>query len=217
MPQTEQQMVNKDEAPSGDTGKAPRKTPDVVDDGKPTREPTVSREEPRTSFTLDATGSSAAAAMGKIKSEVEYLVSRGRYNKVRIKRNGKAVLPDIPVGALFAVEAATFFWTGLLRAAIVNVVGRALFEVELINDAEDHYKKGLELFLAGDLPDAEVHLQKALSVDERFTRAHLQMGVLRKMQGRPVDAKTHFERVVRLDAASDAGKEAAAHLARIKV
>jgi hypothetical protein len=86
-------------------------------------------------FNLDVTGKSAAEAMGKLKNNVEYWVTRGRYNKVRVKRNGKAVLPDIPVGALVAVEAATFFWTGLLRAALVNVVGRAFFEVELINEA----------------------------------------------------------------------------------
>ncbi len=167
-------------------------------------------------FTLDTTGSSAAAAVGKLKDNVEYWVSRGRYNKVRIKRNGKAVLPDIPVGALFAVEAATFFWTGLLRAALVNVVGRAFFEVEMISDAEDHYKKGLELFLAGDLKDAEVLFDKALDVDNRFVRAHLQMGVLRKMQGRPVEATTHFEKVLLLDPRSDAGKEAAVHLKKLR-
>ncbi|HEY1097928.1 MAG TPA: tetratricopeptide repeat protein [Myxococcota bacterium] len=167
-------------------------------------------------FTLDTTGSSAAGAVAKLKDNVEYWVSRGRYNKVRIKRNGKAVLPDIPVGALFAVEAATFFWTGLLRAALVNVVGRAFFEVEMISDAEDHYKKGLELFLAGDLKDAEVLFGKALDVDNRFVRAHLQMGVLRKMQGRPDDATDHFEKVLALDPRSDAGKEAAVHLKKLR-
>lgn len=167
-------------------------------------------------FTLDTSGSSAAAAVSKLKENVEYWVSRGRYNKVRIKRNGKAVLPDIPVGALFAVEAATFFWTGLLRAALVNVVGRAFFEVEMISDAEDHYKKGLELFLAGDLRDAEVLFEKALDVDNRFVRAHLQMGVLRKMQGRTVDATGHFDKVIALDPRSDAGKEAALHLKKLR-
>jgi tetratricopeptide (TPR) repeat protein len=150
-----------------------------------------------------------------LKDNVEYWVARGRYNKVRIKRGGKAVLPDIPVGALVAVEAATFFWTGLLRAALVNVVGRALFEVELVNEAEGSYKKGLEHFLAGDVADAETHLQRALDVDERFAKAHLQMGVLRKMQGRKADAVRHFERVVALDRFSDAGREARAHLDKL--
>lgn len=169
----------------------------------------------RPSFTLDATGKTAAEAMGKLKDNVQYWVTRGRYNKVRIKRQGKAVLPDIPVGALVAVEAATFFWTGLLRAALVNVVGRAFFEVELINEAEEHYKKGLEFFLAGDIEDADKHLSKALDIDSRYAKAHLQMGVLRKMQGKKQEALKHFAECIALDPHSEAGKEAKVHKKRM--
>lgn len=171
--------------------------------------PPADADRPR--FNLDVTGKSAAEAMGKLKNNVEYWVSRGRYNKVRVKRGGKAVLPDIPVGALVAVEAATFFWTGLLRAALVNVVGRAFFEVELINEAEEHYKKGLEHFLAGDIDDADKHLGKALEIDNRYAKAHLQMGVLRKMQGKKAEGLEHFEKCIALDPHSDAGKEAKVH------
>lgn len=175
--------------------------------------PPSDADRPR--FNLDVTGKSAAEAMGKLKTNVEYWVTRGRYNKVRVKRNGKALLPDIPVGALVAVEAATFFWTGLLRAALVNVVGRAFFEVELINEAEEHYKKGLEHFLAGDIDDADRLLTKALDIDARYAKAHLQMGVLRKMQGKKKEALTHFEKTVELDPHSDAGKEAKVHLKKM--
>jgi len=153
--------------------------PPMTDD-RPEPPPPAAADDGRARFTLDATGATASAAMAKLKDNVEYWVARGRYNKVRVKRGGKAVLPDIPVGALFAVEAATFFWTGLLRAALVNVVGRAL------------------------------------EVDSRFVRAHLQMGVLRKMQGRSADALGHFEKVVALDPRSEAGREAAVHLKKLK-
>lgn len=175
--------------------------------------PPTDADRPR--FSLDVTGKNAAEAMVKLKDNVGYWVARGRYNKVRVKRAGKAVLPDIPVGALVAFEAATFFWTGLLRAALVNVVGRAFFEVELINEAEEHYKKGLEHFLAGDIEDADKHLTKALDVDERYAKAHLQMGVLRKMQGKKKEALVHFERAIVLDPHSDAGKEAKVHRKRM--
>jgi peroxiredoxin len=87
---------------------------------------------------------------------------------------------------------------------------------ELISDAEEHYKKGLEHFLAGDLKDAETWLTRALDVDSRFVRAHLQMGVLRKMQDRGAEALVHFERVVALDSRSDAGREAAVHVKKLK-
>jgi tetratricopeptide (TPR) repeat protein len=165
-------------------------------------------------FRLEA-GKDSRETLARLQESVGYWVSRGRYNKVRVKRGGKPILPDIPIGALLAVEAATFFWTGLLRAAIVNVAGRAFFEVELVNDAEQHYKTGLEHFLAGELPDAEVHLQKALKVDPRYARAHLQMGVLRRMQGKKAEARDHFSRVVALDPHSDAAKEAGVHLKKM--
>ena len=183
--------------------------PDEVAGGEPKHD--------RARFNLEVMGENAGEALTKLKGNVEYWVSRGRYNKLRIKRGGKAILPDIPVGALLALEAATFFWTGLLRGAIVNVVGRALFEVEMINEAEEHYKRGLENFLAGDLRDAEVLFDKALAIDERHSRARLQMGVLRKMQGRKVDAVTHFERCVAVDPHSEAAKEAAVHLKKLKL
>jgi tetratricopeptide (TPR) repeat protein len=170
----------------------------------------------RPKFSLEVAGENASEAIKKLKDQAQYWVDRGRYNKVRIKRGGKAVLPDIPVGALVAFEAATFFWTGLLRGAIVNTVGRAFFEVELINEAEEHYKRGLEHFLSGDLGEADECLQKALRIDDRYPRAHLQLAVLRKVQGRRADAIKHFERVIALDPHSDASREAEVHLKKLR-
>ncbi len=174
-------------------------------------------EEPpaRPRFNLEVASENVSEAMGQLKNQVEYWVDRGRYNKVRVKRNGKPVLPDIPVGALMAFEAATFFWTGLLRGAVVNVVGRVFFEIEMINEAEEHYKRGLEHFLAGDLEDADQCLAKALRIDERYPRAHLQLGVLRKLQGRRDEARKHFEAAVRFDKGGDTGREAEVHLSKL--
>ena len=170
-------------------------------------------EAPR--FNLEVAGENAQEAVEKLKKSVQYWVDRGRYNKVRIKRGGKAVLPDIPVGALVAFEAATFFWTGLLRAALVNVVGRAFFEVELINEADEHYKKGVEHFLAGEMHEAEELLGRALKIDERHAKAHLQMGVLRKVQGKADEAKLHFARVLELAPSTDPAREAEVHLKKL--
>jgi tetratricopeptide (TPR) repeat protein len=169
----------------------------------------------RPRFTLEVVGENVTEAMEKLRYQVQYWADRGRYNKVRIKRNGKPVLPDIPVGALMAFEAATFFWTGLLRGAVVNVVGRFFFEVELINEAEEHYKRGLEHFLAGDLDEAEECLKKSLRIDDRYPRAHLQLGVLRKLQGQRAAAKEHFEAAMRFDKGGDTGREAEVHLKKL--
>ncbi len=174
------------------------------------------QEEERPKFSVEVASENVADALTNLKDQIEYWASRGRYNKVRIKRKGKAVLPDIPVGALLAFEAATFFWTGLLKAAIANVVGRVFFEVELVNEAEEHYREGLTLFLAGDLDDADKKLKKALQIDPRFSRAHLQMGVLRKIQGRHSDARSHFEKATEHDPGGEVGREAKIHLKKLK-
>jgi tetratricopeptide (TPR) repeat protein len=196
---------------SGNTENEPRE-PDQVDDGGAAG---GEGGKDRARFNLEVVGENASEAVAKLKNNVQYWVERGRYNKVRIKRAGKPVLPDIPVGALVAFEAATFFWTGLLRAALVNVVGRAFFEVELINEADEHYRKGVEHFLAGELPDAEQHLEKALRVDARHAKAHLQMGVLRKVQGNRDLAKSHFQRVLELAPRTEPAREAEVHLKKM--
>jgi tetratricopeptide (TPR) repeat protein len=201
-----------------DPSDPPSSTPSPPLTGQPAadRADRADRTNGPAGFQVDLTGASAAEALAALKANVGYWLARGRYHKVRIKRGGKPVLPDIPVGALVALEAATFLATGPLRAAVVNVVGRALFEVELINEAEGFYRTGLEHLLAGDLADAERDFLRALAVDDRFVRAHLQMGVLRKMQGRKADAVAHFERVVHLDRHSDAGREAKIHLVKLR-
>ena len=84
---------------------------------------------------------------------------------------------------------------------------------------------GLELacahFLAGEMGDAEESLTRALRVDERHVRAHLQMGVLRKVQGKTKEAIAHFDRVVELDTSGkkkgDAANEAGVHLTKLRV
>jgi tetratricopeptide (TPR) repeat protein len=177
-----------------------------VDDGE--------AESPR--FNLEVAAENVSEALQKLRTGVQYWADRGRYNKIRIKRNGKPVVPDIPVGALVALEAATFFWSGLLRGVIVNVVGRVFFEVELINEADEHYKRGLEHFLAGDIAEAENALIAALKIDDRFARAHLQLGVIRKIQGRREEAIASFENAIAFDDKSEARREAEVHLKRMR-
>jgi tetratricopeptide (TPR) repeat protein len=195
-------------------GEAAREPSEVL-----TEEEAAEREahsdDDKPKFNLEVVGENVTEAMAQMRDKVQYWVDRGRYNKVRVKRNGKPVLPDIPIGALMAFEAATFFWTGLLRGAVVNVVGRVFFEVELINDAEEHYKRGLEHFLAGDLEESEDCLERALRIDERYPRAHLQLAVLRKLQGRREDARAHFENAIAYDTGGDTGREAEVHLKKL--
>lgn len=207
-------MASEHSSRDDDPGKAREPSEVLSEEEAQERDEAAAGERPR--FSLEVMGENVTEAMTQLKERVQYWVDRGRYHKVRIKRGGKPVLPDIPVGALMALEAATFFWAGLLRGAIVNVVGRVLFEVELINEAEEHYKRGLEHFLSGDLEDAKVCLEKALKIDERYARAHLQLGVLYKVQGKKKEALKHFEKAVEYDRGGDTGREAEIHLGKLK-
>ena len=161
-------------------------------------------------------GENAQEAFENIKEQVQYWVARGRYSKVRIKRNGKQLGPDIPVAALLAFEAATFFGAGILRGALMHVVGRVFFEVELINEAEEHHGEGVSLFLAGDLEGAQKCFEKAIAVDQRYAPAHLQMGVLCKVKNELEQAERAFEAAHRLDPEGATGQEALQHLEQMR-
>ena len=164
---------------------------------------------------FEITGEDAQEAATKLKDQVTYWLDRGRYSKVRIKRNGKQIGPDIPVAALLALEAATFFGTGILRGALMHAVGRVFFEVELINEAEEIYSEGVSLFLGGDLDAAQTTFEKAMAVDARYAPAHLQMGVLCKVRNDMETARRFFERAYELDPEGQTGEEARAHLEKM--
>lgn len=206
---------NADRAQS-DESRAPAQEPSEVLPSTEDQAPEGDAQSGEARFNLEVAAENVSEALQKLRTGVQYWADRGRYNKIRIKRNGKAVVPDIPVGALVALEAATFFWSGLLRGVIVNVVGRVFFEVELINEADEHYKRGLEHFLAGDIAEAENALIAALKIDDRFARAHLQLGVIRKIQGRREEAIASFENAIAFDDKSEARREAEIHLKRMR-
>lgn len=164
---------------------------------------------------FEVAGENAQEVVSKLKTQVSYWLDRGRYSKVRIKRNGKQLGPDIPVAALLALEAATFFGTGILRGALMHAVGRVFFEVELINEAEEIHAQGVTLFLGGDLQGARDCFEKAIAVDPRYAPAHLQMGVLCKVQNDIEAAVRYFETAKTLDPEGQTGEEAQAHLSKM--
>lgn len=147
-------------------------------------------------------------ALKKFAEEAKHLVNKGRYTKVRFKFRGKPLLPDLPVAAVVAAEAATFYWTGILKALVVNLVGKSVFDVEFINEADVHVGKGREHLLAGDLAEAAASLQHAVEMDRDHAAAHLHLGVVRKLQGKKKTAATLFRRAHALDPDGETGRDA---------
>lgn len=136
------------------------------------------------------------------------LVDRGRYRKLRISRKGKPLLPDIPLAAVAAVEAASLYGAGFARVLAVNIGARFLFDLEVVNEADRFFKTGVERFLEGDLERAEPAFLRAVTIDDTHAAAYLQLGVLYRMQGDVKKARPLLERAMSLDPTGELGRKA---------
>ena len=136
------------------------------------------------------------------------LVDRGRYRKLRISRKGKPLLPDIPLAAVAAVEAASLYGAGFARVLAVNVGARFLFDLEVVNEADRFFKTGVERFLEGDLERAEPAFLRAVTIDDTHAAAYLQLGVLYRMRGDVKKARPLLERAMSLDPTGELGRKA---------
>lgn len=144
----------------------------------------------------------------KIREELSHWAKKGRYTKVRFKLRGKQLLPDIPLAAVVAGEALTFYWGGLLRALIVNFAGNTLFKVELVNDSEKKVATGKEQLLLGELDRALALFREAVEMDRDNPSAHLNMGIALKLKGERDAAREALERAQELDPHGGFGSEA---------
>ena len=150
----------------------------------------------------------AKQAVDTVGTTARRLVDQGRYRKVRISRKGKPVLPDIPVAAVAAVEAASLYTAGFARVLAANVGARFLFDIEVVNEADKYFDTGVERFLEGDLERAEKALLKAVRIDDTHAGAYLQLGVLYRMQNESEKARPVLERARALDDAGEIGRKA---------
>ncbi|MDY7225804.1 tetratricopeptide repeat protein [Hyalangium rubrum] len=144
----------------------------------------------------------------KLQGEMVHWANKGRYTKVRFKFRGKQLLPDLPIAAVVAAEGLTFYWGGILRALIANVVGKSVFQVEFINDAEKRVQAGKEALLSGDVDQALTLFREALAMDRDNAGAHLNVGVALKLKGEREAALAAFEKAKSLDPEGPVGTEA---------
>jgi tetratricopeptide (TPR) repeat protein len=147
-------------------------------------------------------------ALKKVTETLRHWANTGRYTKVRFKFRGKPLLPDLPLAAVVAAEGLTFYWTGILRALLVNVAGRSVLDVELVNDAEHHVQKGKEELLAGEVDRAIAEFRYAIAKQRDNASAHLNLGVALKLKGDKAGAKAALEKARALDPEGPMGKEA---------
>ncbi|MBL8909379.1 MAG: tetratricopeptide repeat protein [Archangium sp.] len=139
-------------------------------------------------------------SLNKLKTQVVTLAKKGRYTRVRFKFRGKQLLPDIPLAAVVAVEGATFYWAGVLRALVFTLAGRTIIDVELVNDSEKKLAKGKEALLSGDLEEALTAFHEAKDMDGDNATVHLNLGIAYKLKGDHRLAREALERAKELDA-----------------
>jgi tetratricopeptide (TPR) repeat protein len=147
-------------------------------------------------------------SLKKLQGEMVHWANKGRYTKVRFKFRGKQLLPDLPLAAVVAAEGLTFYWGGILRALVANVVGKSVFQVEFINDSEKRVHAGKEALLSGDVDQALEFFREALTMDRDNAGAHLNVGVALKLKGDREAALAAFEKAKALDPDGATGAEA---------
>jgi tetratricopeptide (TPR) repeat protein len=151
----------------------------------------------------------------KLRTELSALANKGRYTRVRFKFRGKQLLPDLPLAAVIAAEGLTFYWTGILRALLVNVAGRSVLSVELVNDSGRFVEAGKEELLSGDVDRAIEAFRTALRMERDNPRAHLHLGAALRLKGSLEEARAALERARSLDPRGQVGREAEELLRRM--
>jgi tetratricopeptide (TPR) repeat protein len=144
----------------------------------------------------------------KLQGELVHWANKGRYTKVRFKFRGKQLLPDLPIAAVVAAEGLSFYWGGILRVLIANVVGKTVLQVEFINDADKRVQAGKEALLSGDMDQALTLFREALEMDRDNASAHLNIGVALKLKGDREGALAAFEKAKAKDPEGSIGAEA---------
>jgi len=164
--------------------------------------------EPPSTLPVEVQPGAIDEALRKVTETLRQWANAGRYTKVRFKFRGKPLLPDLPLAAVVAAEGLTFYWTGILRALLVNVAGRSVLDVELVNDSEQHVQKGKEELLSGEVDRAISEFRTALAKQHDNPRAHLNLGIAMKLKGDRAGARAALEKAKGFDPDGPVGKEA---------
>ena len=175
---------------------------------RPSRRAKASSDVPPSTLPVEVQPGAVDEALRKVTDTLRQWANAGRYTKVRFKFRGKPLLPDLPLAAVVAAEGLTFYWTGILRALLVNVAGRSVLDVELVNDSEAHVQKGKEELLSGEVDRAIAEFRTAMAKQHDNPRAHLNLGIALKLRGDRPGARAALEKARSLDVDGPVGKEA---------
>ncbi len=133
-------------------------------------------------------------SLRELRERARKLVAEGRYTKVRFTYKGKPLMPDIPLAALVAAEGISLALTGPLQLLLVNLGVKAFINVELVHEADERVREGMDLFEAGEVDGAEAKYLEALAMKSDDVAALFHLGVLYRVTGRRSEAIRCFEK-----------------------
>ncbi len=113
---------------------------------------------------------------------------QGRYTRVRLSYKGRQLGPDIPLAVFLTAEGAAFWIFSPLAALLVNMGAKAFLDVEFIHEAEELVQQGLELYLDGEIEQAEAKYRDALKRSPEDPSALYNLGTLLRVTGRKEEA-----------------------------
>lgn len=171
----------------------------------------------RTVFGVEVEPGSLETTLQKVRDELGYWVKKGRYTRVRFKFRGKPILPDVPIGAVLAAEAVTFWWAGLLRALLATLGAGALLDVELVNDSAREVAQGKDHLLAGELDEAIAAFERAVAMDRDCAAGLLNLGVAYRLKSEREKAIDYLQQAAAADPGGPTGAEAQRLLAQLGV
>jgi tetratricopeptide (TPR) repeat protein len=194
--------------------RAARKFADLVDKARPyvdkARPAAEKATEAGRKMAVDLEGG-IDEAFGKVSARARDLLSKGQHTRVNIKFRGRT-LAELPIAVVAAAEVASLWWFGPLRLLLGHFVGKTVLDVEFVSNADEHVAAGRALLADGDVDDALVEFDRALSMDRRCEGAHLGRGIALKLRGDKPAARAAFERAEELDPHGEVGREARRHL-----
>ena len=166
-------------------------------------------------FRLEIDPTKLDEAVRTLSLRAQRLIDQGRHTRVRIKYKGRPLMGDIPLGVFVATEAATFWYTGVLRALVVNLGVKTFLDIEFIHEANEKTAEARVAYMDGEVEQAETLLRQALVIDPAHTAAHYQLGVVLRVMGRREEAIECLEKAAADTEHADSDKAAKA-LERIR-
>lgn len=171
--------------------------------------------KPIKKVTLEINTNRIEESISQAVDQIQYWYQQGLIRKIRLKYKGKAILPDIPLSYFLLAQAATFFLAGIVRAIAISIGTKVFFEVEMVNDADERFKRAKELYLEGELDDAVTLFQEVLELDSKHAEACLYLGIIHKIRKDPDSAAKYFQRAHKLDPSGRTGVEATKKLKKL--